>query len=78
MPNPNYTRIGIFTTAIIIFSLLGYLFISGKGIFDNSTKLYVFSQDASWLKTESPILFLGMKIGKISDLHLEQGKILIE
>ena len=78
MSNPNYTRVGKISSAIIIFSLVGYFFISGKGIFDNSTKLYVFSQEASGLKRESPVIFRGLKIGKISGLYLEQGKFLVE
>ena len=78
MSTPNYTRVGIFTTAIIIISILGYLFISKKSIFDNSTKLYIFSQEASGLKRESPVLFRGLKIGKISGLYLEKEKFLVE
>lgn len=78
MSNPNYTNVGIFSTVMIIFSLIGYFFIPGKGIFDHSTKLYIFTNEAYSLKTETPILFRGLKIGKISDLHSVQGNLLVE
>jgi ABC-type transporter Mla subunit MlaD len=74
----NYKRVGIFAIAAIIIFILGYQFVSKKGIFDNSMRLYSLSNDVSGISTETPILINGFEIGKVSDLNLANGKVLLE
>jgi ABC-type transporter Mla subunit MlaD len=74
----KYKRVGIFAIATILIFILGYQFVSKKGIFDNSMKLYSLANDVSGISTETPILINGFEIGKVSDLNLANGKVLLE
>jgi len=71
-------QIGIFGIAVIAVSILGYCYISKKGIFDNSTKIYAFIEDPTGVSTKSPILINGYEIGKVSNLEIIDTKVLIE
>ena len=54
-------RIGIFVLGATVLLGVGYLFITKKGFFDDTTKLYVFADDVSELSTETPILINGFQ-----------------
>ena len=74
----NYTKVGIFTTIIILVFILGYKFISQKGVFDNSIKLYSLADNVMGISTETPIFINGFQIGKVNDITLKENKVLLE
>ncbi|MFK7775748.1 MAG: MlaD family protein [Saprospiraceae bacterium] len=78
MSNANFTKVGALSIAMIIFFLLSDFFITGKGLFNQSTKLYIFVNEANSLNPETPISFRGLKIGKVSDLQGYHGNLLME
>lgn len=74
----NNFKIGFFILGAAVIFGIGYLYITKKGFFDDTTKLYVFADDVSDLSTETPILINGFQIGSVSDLSINSGKVLIE
>jgi phospholipid/cholesterol/gamma-HCH transport system substrate-binding protein len=71
-------KIGIFAIATIAVSVLGYFYISNKGIFNDTTKLYVFIDDPTGISTKSPVLINGFEIGKVSNLEIINNEVLLE
>ncbi len=74
----KHIRVGILAIAVIMTFILVYQFISGKGIFDDSMKLYSFANDVSGISTKTPILINGYEIGKVSNINFTNGKVLLE
>lgn len=73
-----YTRVGVFTTIILLICFLGFSFIKGNITLGDHTKLYILSEDASGLSQGTPIVFRGLKIGQVKDLSIINNKVLIE
>jgi phospholipid/cholesterol/gamma-HCH transport system substrate-binding protein len=71
-------KIGILAIVTIAVSVLGYFYISNKGIFNDTTKLYVFIDDPTGISTKSPILINGFEIGKVSNLEIINNEVLLE
>lgn len=74
----NSTKVGIFTTIIFLAFVFGYKFISQKGIFDNSIKLYSLADNVMGISTDTPIFINGFQIGKVNDISLKENKVLLE
>ena len=81
MKKSTYIYIGLsFIFGIIIF-IWGYNYLKGKDLFRNETIYYVRYHDISGLVNANPVLFHGMQVGAVRNIHLApdgSGDIVIE
>lgn len=74
----NYTRNGLFALLAIAAFLTGYQFIAGTGIFDHSQRFYIYSEDVTGLRKQTPVLIKGFEIGEIRKIKLVGSRLLVE
>jgi len=77
----TYIYIGLtFILGIIIF-IWGYNYLKGKDLFRNETVYYVRAHEVSGLVNANPVLFHGMQVGAVRNIHLApdgSGDIMVE
>ncbi|MFI3281830.1 MAG: MlaD family protein [Rikenellaceae bacterium] len=64
-------KIGIFAIVIVCCSWAGIRFLSGIDIFRRNITYYANYDKVDGINTASPILLQGVKIGKVTDIHLD-------
>ena len=71
-------KFGIFVLAVIALTILGYSYISKKGVFNKSNILYAYVDNSTGLTTNSTVQINGFKIGEVRNLNIIDKKIVAE
>ncbi len=64
--------------AAISISVLGYMYITEKGFFDNSIKLYAYLDEPTGISTKSNVHVNGYEIGKVNEIEIINNEIILE
>lgn len=64
--------------AAISISVLGYMYITEKGFFDNRTKLYAYLDEPTGISTKSIVHVNGFEIGKVNEIEIINNEIILE
>ncbi len=65
----NETKIGALAAISIAVLILGFNYLKGKKLFDDSTKIYAVFGKVDGLAVSNPVSINGLQIGKVSSLH---------
>ncbi len=68
----NETKVGILAVAAIAILFIGYNYLRGKNVFDNSIVVQAKFQDLGGLMISNPVKIRGYQVGTISNVELEE------
>ena len=64
----NETKVGALAIVVIVFFILGFGFLKGKKIFDNSVTLFAKYSNVQGLTSSNPVIINGLEVGKVKEV----------
>ncbi len=70
----NEFRIGLLVAVAIVFLILGYNFLRGRGLFSNEDQYYAYYENVSGLQKSAIVTFEGVQVGKVIGIELREDR----
>ncbi len=79
-PVTNQAKVGIFSTIVIIIFVLGFYFLKGINLFENTKDYYAVYERVDGLNKSNIVEYNGFPVGRVSEMkrNTETGKIIVK
>lgn len=71
-------KVGVFITSVLIFFIVGQLWLLRFNVGKGGYYLNIFYDDVSGLKTDDPVRVYGIKKGKVIDMKMQEDGVLVK
>jgi phospholipid/cholesterol/gamma-HCH transport system substrate-binding protein len=75
MKFPKEARIGLLVSIAVLIFFAGFYYLKGSNIFSGENTYYADYNSVQGLSTSAAVQIKGVNVGKVSDIHLEGGKV---